>query len=272
MRDEVLILAEPGSTHDGDLDHMLRLVDIAAAVGCDVFKNQWTSSPERMCERRRAPDYLDAYRRIAYPADWHPRVSDRCHEKGLEYACSVYLAEDVATVEPHCAFLKTASFEAMDGQLRAALKPYQDRVIVSAGMASFPEIDKILDSAWAVLWCVSAYPTPDAEANLAAIQRLKQRRPWARIGYSDHCLHPLSGALAIAAGAKLVEFHLRGPECERANPDYAVSRLGDTYRARFSEAGEYVAAIRDAETLLGHGEVGRRPLCEEPMRKFRVGS
>ena len=116
-----------------------------------------------------------------------------------------------------------------------------------------------------VLACVSVYPCPDAEANLAvlrpSVNEFPGQPPYQ--GYSDHTLHPWTGALAVAAGARVVEFHVRLDDTDPANADFAVAR--DPLKA-----AEYVRNIRQAEALLGDGVRGARA-CEAPMLRYRVG-
>ena len=49
---QVLITAEIGSNHDGDLGKALELVDIAAECGADIAKFQGFLSPTRWWRRR----------------------------------------------------------------------------------------------------------------------------------------------------------------------------------------------------------------------------
>mgnify|MGYP001558791481 CR=1 FL=1 len=268
-----LVIAEPGSTHEGDLGRMLELVDLAADIGCDVIKPQWLSSSTRLCERRHAPEYLNAYRLIEYPLEWIERIAEQCRANSIKLAVSVYLPEDVVRVSvlPGVHYLKCASFEADAKDMHAALKEQERPVIVSMGMGA-----SLAPWTWvyAVLHCVSSYPTPSDQANLGTIRAL--RDSWSRrlAGYSDHTLHPMAGALAVAAGAQVVEFHIRHPLCSPTNADYAVSRslLGAAMRARLvGEVGaaEYVRNIRMAEMLMGDGTLGPMP-CEEAMMRYRA--
>ena len=57
-----LIIAEPGSTHEGKLSTMIELIDVAASCGASVYKSQWVSNAQTMCDRRHAPEYLESYK------------------------------------------------------------------------------------------------------------------------------------------------------------------------------------------------------------------
>src|SRR3546814_18162269 len=59
----------------------------------------------------------------------------------------------------------------------------------------------------AVLHCVSAYPTPPEQANLATIAELG-RRLGTVVGLSDHTMDTLVAALAVGVGASIIEKHV----------------------------------------------------------------
>ncbi|MCR4375618.1 MAG: N-acetylneuraminate synthase family protein [Acidobacteria bacterium] len=249
----VLVIAEPGSTHEGRLDLMLRLIDAASDAGVNVFKSQWLSSAERLCERRRAPEYLDSYRKLEYPLAWHAECRDHAKARGLQYACSVYLPGDAALVGPFCDFLKVSSFEAEDGDLICeAVDASRARAVVSLGMnASRPPYAGIR-----CVHCVSSYPAPISQMRLASLFDVTID------GLSDHSRDLRMGGWAVCAGAQIIEAHLRLDDTDTANKDYAVAFTP-------AEFATYVQNIRDAELAMGDG-VRRVQPCEGPMLRFRV--
>jgi N-acetylneuraminate synthase/N,N'-diacetyllegionaminate synthase len=123
-------------------------------------------------------------------------------------------------------------------------------LLVSTGAATIDEVRQTvgwLDD-WAVpfalLHCVSSYPTASGDANLGWIIQLREELN-ALVGFSDHTTEPISGALAVAAGAVIIEKHLtydRGAP----GPDHAAS----FDPAQFTE---YVRMIRQAESMRGVG-------------------
>jgi sialic acid synthase SpsE len=260
MAMRTLVIAEPGCTAEGDFDRMVRSVDAAADAGADAFKAQWVSDVERMVQRRHAPEYRQAYRWLNFPVAWHARLREVCATRGLEYGCTSYLPEDVATVNHFVDFHKISSFEAMDRGLIGAAVNTRKRVFVSTGMQD----DTFFDYCWGLhatielLHCTSNYPTPLDSINLAAMAP-----PFGPLrGLSDHSRHVLTGAVAVGAGARVIEAHLRLEDTDRNNPDYAVA---------FSpkEFAEYVRNIRLAEALMGSSVKQVQP-CEEPMLRYRV--
>lgn len=258
-----LILAEPGSTHEGSKDAMLKLLDVAASAGCDGMKWQWLSSAEALCLRRSAPEYRDSYRLIEGDETLLRWMARETRARGLRMAATCYLPEDLPIVAQHVDAVKLASFDA-----RSLLEPALGcgrPLIASAGMTSDTGLRDLWgslatpDARHGLLICTSAYPCPVDEAHLAVI-----RGPWigVRIGLSDHTRYPMTGALAVAAGAQIIEFHARLYETPVTNRDYAVARDPE-------EANAYVANLRLAERAMGDG-VQRMQPSEVAMTAYRV--
>ena len=260
------VIAEPGCTHEGNLRALLGLVEMAAECGADVFKAQWTSDAARLAQRRRAPDLLPCYQWLQFDPGWHAVLAARCAEYGLQYACTVYLPEDVAIIDPYVACYKIAAFESQAQDLRDAyslrmsMKRNTKDLIVSLGMgATFPYklFPEILWPRVRPLRCVSAYPSKHEELHLATI------RGQALAGLSDHTADQIMiGALAVAAGAQIVERHIKLESCRVQNPDAPAALGVHAFTA-------YVRAIRYAEQCLGDADAGLQP-GEQPMLAYRV--
>ncbi len=260
------IIAEPGCTAEGDFARQLELLAIAENSGCNAFKVQWTSNSEKMAARRNAPDYLQFYRWLQTPIEWHADLAAYAHSFGLQYGCSVYLPEDVPLVAPFVDFLKVSSFEAEDVYLLNACRFSGLRTIVSVGMgAPLPNWFTGLE----VLHCTSAYPAPVESLNLCRLSVCESCDPITgsddfRDGLSDHSAPGFTwiGALAVAAGARVLETHMRSEQCRPENPDFAVARTP-------RQLTDYVRNVRFAEAALGSRTVGAHPI-EAPMARFKV--
>ena len=107
------------------------------------------------------------------------------------------------------------------------------------------------------LHCVSAYPCPLEEAGLRWIADSDVD------GYSDHTRLPLTGALAVAAGARILEVHFRLEDTKPECPDYVVALDP-------RELGEYVEGARLAAKMYDSG--ARLQPSEGPNLKHRVVS
>ena len=264
----LFIIGEMGSCHDGDLAKALRLVAVAAEAKCDAIKGQFWSDGKLLAARRKANQYAAVYDRYAMPERWLELLARHSAEFGIEFLCTAYMPQDLAIVAPHVKRFKVASFEARDHEFLTEHNRYPQPVVLSTGMMTMLQtVDAVraLRHIDAVLHCCSAYPAPDADLNLGAIRALRETFRFymgARIGFSDHTRDIVTGGLAVAAGAEVLEVHYRLDDTPPNNPDYLHSLTP-------SELQGYVAFARRAERMVGDGEK-RIQTSEDPMAKFRV--
>lgn len=252
----VEVIAEIGSCHDGSLDKALQLITTAKFCGADIVKAQYWSSAKRMAKRRRAPEYEAIYAKYQVPEAWLPVLAREANRVGLRFACSSYLPEDVETVAASARTLKIASFEANDTALLRAHLPVVDthRIIVSLGLgASMYEVARSLGGSLEFLHCVSAYPAP--------LDALQLERIAMHDGYSDHSGDIRVGGWAVAAGARIIEAHLRLDETDNENPDAGPHALTPV------AFDAYVREIRDAERAMSGTGTSE---AESAMRKYVV--
>lgn len=271
----VFVIAEAAVTYRFGDDHLAnakRLIEACKAAGADAWKTQWTSSAARIAERRHAPEYLAAYERLQFPREWLTTLKGMCDEAGLKFGCTVYLQEDVAAIRDLVDFFKIASFEATDRPFIDA-HPHDRVTIISHGMDDC-SVPQPREGPYRHLHCVSAYPCPTEQLNLRRIVNdLDSESGYD--GLSDHTTSTLTGAVAVGAGAEIIEKHVRMNDTPTSDPDYSTALNAEDmcygqigyYTQRFSE---YVANIREAERMMGTGEQGAME-CEKAMMRLRVG-
>lgn len=92
--------------------------------------------------------------------------------------------------------------------LEKAAKTYVP-LVISTGMQTLDDIRITYETVsryhnnFALLHCVSAYPTPPDEANLNMIKTLRKTFPNTIIGYSGHEIGSCITAASVALGAKV---------------------------------------------------------------------
>lgn len=266
-RNSIVVVAEPGCTAEGQQAPILEMIDVAARAGADVFKAQWTSDPVEMAARRGVgAKYERFYRWLAFPLDWHAVFAARCQDRGIRYACTVYIPWDAARVAPYVSAIKIASFESGDWALVNEAITTEREVWVSTGMLDADQLDRLATGTTGnypedvtLLHCVSSYPAPVDQLGLGVLRHGRCQ------GFSDHSDPALTwtGALAVAAGAELVEAHIRLDGADPSNPDVPHAMIPRQFTA-------YVRHIRFAEACLGDGEKRQMP-CEAEMAQYRVG-
>jgi sialic acid synthase SpsE len=149
------------------------------------------------------------------PLEFVPALAQRCGEVGVEFSCTPFYLEAVGELEPYVSFYKIASYELLWDDLLVACAMTGKPVVLSTGMATLDEITHAVGTLRqhgcalpVLLHCTSAYPTPVLDANLAAIETLRQSTG-CEVGWSDHTKEPAVLHRAIHRwGASVVEFHL----------------------------------------------------------------
>jgi N,N'-diacetyllegionaminate synthase len=131
-------------------------------------------------------------------------------------------------------------------------------VILSSGLTGLEQIRqsaRFLEDQWAcrgiasslaVLHCVSSYPAPDREANLAAIPLLA-RELGCVVGYSDHTLGTDACVAAVALGARIIEKHFT---LDTQYSDFRDHQLS----ADPAEMRRLVGHVRRVSVMLGKAE------------------
>ena len=209
-------IAEVSSNHHRDLERCFNFIDTAAQMGCDAVKFQLFK-----IDRLFAPEVLVASEQHRNRAQWElppeylPRLASRCRQQKIAFACSPFDLEAVDLLQPHVAFFKIASYELLWHDLLRKVAQTGIPVILSTGMADLAEVKAAVDcldqagqSRPTLLHCSSAYPTPADQANLAAIETLRQATGLP-VGWSDHSRDPAVIYRAVHRwGAETVEFHL----------------------------------------------------------------
>ena len=246
------VIGEFGSCHDGDLGRAFKLIQVAKEAGCDVAKGQYWSSSFDLAERRNAWDYYPIYAKYRVPHVWLSWLHLACIANGIEFMMTVYLPKDIEDIAPWVQRFKIASFEA-NADFIGEHRKYGKPIIVSTGMTGATSVPWRYDGV-SYLHCVSSYPCPLDQANLGAIRSFD--------GYSDHTHNVLTGALAVAAGAKVIEVHFRLDDTEEDNPDYATALSPGQLK-------DYVHLIRQAEVMIGDGVKKPQP-AEQAMMQYRV--
>jgi N-acetylneuraminate synthase len=214
--DRPIFIAEASSNHGRELARALKFVDVAAEAGCDAVKFQLFRIDHLF-----APEILVKSPKHRARKDWElplehlAPIAERCSERGILFSCTPFYREAVAQLLPYVAFYKVASYELMVTELLADCAATGKPVVLSTGMATMDEILDAVDTLRSagcrditLLHCVSAYPTPADEANLAAIQSLREATG-VKVGWSDHTRRPAVIERAVHRwGASAIEFHL----------------------------------------------------------------
>lgn len=265
IRAQVLVVAEIGNNHEGRFEVAEQMVRAAAEAGADAVKFQ-TFRTDHYVSRSDEGRYQRLKRFELAPAQF-ASLSRLARNLGILFMSTPFDVRSADLLEPLVDAYKIASgdntFYPLLDRVAAARKP----VIVSTGLSDFAVIDRAVArvrTAWdrvghrgelAILHCVTAYPTPPEEANLAAIDVLASRYG-CTVGYSDHTIGIDAAVVAVARGARIVEKHFTLDKNYSDFRDHQLSADPDDLRA-------LVARVRATTIALGSPEK-RVQACEAP--------
>lgn len=243
----VLIVAEIGINHNGDLAVAKRLIDAAVAAGADAVKFQKRTVPvvyseAELAKSREVPSFVvqagmsrgvlgsGAVARLASSQmrettngdlKWtleftkadYAAIDEHCRKRGIMWFASGWDEESVDFLEafnPPC--YKVASPSLTDDGLLAHIRSKGRPVILSTGMSSMEQIEHAVDvlgkKDLVILHCTSTYPSQDHELNLLGIKTLQEKYPDVPIGYSGHEQGISLSVASAVLGACVVERHL----------------------------------------------------------------
>jgi sialic acid synthase SpsE len=268
-KSNVKFIAEVSSNHSRDLKRSFSFIDEAARVGCTAVKFQLfkidelfsSEILERSEKHRKRKDW-------ELPLEFVPKLAQHCKEVGIEFSCTPFYLDAVSELQPYVDFYKVASYELLWDDLLAACAKTGKPVIISTGMATMDEITHAVDVLKSsgckeptILHCTSAYPTPYEEANLAAIETIRQATG-CEVGWSDHTVEPAVIHRAIHHwGANVIEFHLD------------LDGKGEEYGAGHCWLPEQIGAvIKDvSKSFIADGSGVKEPVPSElPDRLWRA--
>lgn len=253
---KTFIIAEAGANHNRDFEQAKSLIDVAKASGADACKFQ-TYSSETLYSRNTADfagytNINKLIKDIELPREWQKDLKVYCDEIEIEFMSTPFDEQAVdELVSIGVQKLKIAGFEATDLRFVDMVCSAKLPIIVSLGIGSnFNIISRILDIASkrgiedvTFLHCNNAYPTPPQDINLDTIKSLALDTRY-KTGISDHTLSPFTPALAVAAGATVVEKHFTLSK-KLKGPDHP-------FALEPQELKQMVELIRYAEQCRGH--------------------
>lgn len=263
---KVLIIAEAGVNHNGDLELAKKLIDVAADCGADIVKFQTAKAENLVSRFAKKCEYqientgngtesqLEMIQKLVLDDNaWQP-LMDHCKVRGIGFLSTPFDLQSIELLHK----LGLATFKIPSGEITNL--PYlrkigrlNKQIILSTGMANLGEIEAalqaLIDSGTTrekitLLQCNTEYPTPFVDVNLKAMKTLKKafRLP---VGYSDHTPGIAIALAAVGMGAKVIEKHFTLDK-NMEGPDHKASLEPHELKAM-------VQGIREIELALGNG-------------------
>lgn len=225
---KVIIIAEAGVNHNGDINLAKKLIDIAVEAGVDYVKFQTFKSESLVSKSAKKADYqientqdstenqLQMLKKLELSHEQHVELMAYCRQKNISFFSTAFDLDSLIYLkELGLTMVKIPSGEITNlPYLRKAAELFS-KVIISTGMSTLEDIEKALNvflsagikrEAIYILHCNTEYPTPMKDVNLLAMLTIKNKFN-VEIGYSDHTLGIEVPTAAVALGAKMIEKH-----------------------------------------------------------------
>jgi N,N'-diacetyllegionaminate synthase len=273
----VLIIAEAGVNHNGDMQMARQLIDAAAEAGADLVKFQTFRADRLVTTSARKAAYQMAttaaeesqhemIRRLELSEAMHGDLIAHCRQSKIEFFSTAFDLESLDyLMSLGMARIKVPSGEITNLPYLRKIGGFGKEVILSTGMSNLGEIEAAIDALEKagtsrqriiVLHCNTEYPVPMAEVNLRAMRSIGEAFG-VKVGFSDHTEGIEIAIAAVALGATVIEKHFT-LDRNLPGPDHRASIEPD-------ELGRMIRSIRNVELAMGDG-IKRPSVSEERNR------
>ena len=265
-KNPVFYIAEIGGNHEGNFQYALELSRLAVESGADAVKFQLYEG-NKLVSPIESPERNKHFKKFELKQEEYVDLADYCIGQGATFMASVWDLDNLSWIDPYISYHKVGSGDLTCYPILATLVESGKPIILSTGLATLKEIEESvrfienLDSNYiserklALLQCTSAYPTPDEDANVMAMLKLKETIGLP-VGYSDHTVGSDAIELAAALGAEIIEKHFTDTREGKTFRDHLVSLTKE-------EVQVYLEKIKRFEILRGD----RRKLLTKSEQK-----
>lgn len=278
----VMIIAEAGVNHNGNIELAKQLIDVAVEAKVDAVKFQTfkaenivTCEAEKATYQKQTTDSNETQykmlKKLELNYEEHKELIAYCNEKNILFLSTPFDLDSIDLLnELGLEIFKIPSGEITNLPYLEKIGKLKKKVILSTGMSTLEEVDealKILKEAGAeditLMHCNTQYPTPMQDVNLRAMLTMKQVFN-VEVGYSDHTQGIEVPIAAVAMGAKVIEKHFT-LDHTLEGPDHKAS-------LEPNELVNMVQAIRHIEQALGtefkapsQSEVGNKDIVRKSI-------
>lgn len=261
----VLVIAEAGVNHNGDINLAKKLIDVAAAAGADAVKFQTFVADKVVTTTAAKADYqvlstgsddsqFDMLKKLELSPTMHEELVKHCEKREIKFLSTAFDQKSLDYLDSLGLMLfKIPSGEITNLPFLRHVGSLGKPVVLSSGMASLEEVGDavaVLENAGTirtkitVLHCNTEYPTPVQDVNLRAMTTIRDAFG-VEVGYSDHTRGIEVPIAAVATGASVLEKHIT-LDRSLPGPDQAMSTEPQEFK-------KMIQAIRNIEQALGNG-------------------
>ncbi|MBV1901869.1 MAG: N-acetylneuraminate synthase [Kordiimonadaceae bacterium] len=298
----VLVIAEAGVNHNGDMGLAQEMIAVAAEAGADVVKFQTFDADELAAADAPKAAYQAQLtggeetqhamlKRLQLPRVMHQKLADCCREQGVEFLSTAFEEGSLAFLieNLNLARLKIPSGEITNGPFLLAHALTGKDIILSTGMATLAEVGDALavlaqgylypsEPVLSIEACHHTFGLPEAQNILrqkVTILHCTSQYPAPPEGVNLRAMQTLAEHFSVPVGySDHTVGHVAavGATCLGAaiiEKHFTLDRAmeGPDHKASVTpvELKDYIAKIRETELMLGDGNKAMQP-CEAEVR------
>ncbi len=267
----VLIIAEAGVNHNGDIHLAKKLAAAAKDCGADIVKFQTAKLESLVTDYAPMAEYQkenvksaalqkEMIRKLLLTYEEFVELSEYCGEIGIRFLSTPFDTDSIDFLAGiGCTLWKIPSGEITNYPYLVKIAKFHQPIILSTGMSTLKEVEDAVEllknngaGEVTLLHCTTEYPAPFKDVNLKALKTLRDKFE-CPVGYSDHTSGIEIPIAAVGMGAVIIEKHFTLDQ-NMEGPDHKASLEPD-------ELKMMVSAIRNIEEAMGDGI--KRPFSGE---------
>jgi len=257
------IVAEITTNHHGNFENLIKMVKLSKEAGADSVKIQKRDVDNfYSMEELKHPyfskfgkTFQDYRKGLELTMEEIDKLDKYCQKIGMKWFCSVLDIKsfhDILNFKPK--IIKIPSTVSEHRNLHEEIsKLYKKKIVISTGFTDEKYQDYILkkfrfNEMIYLLQCTSSYPARFDDCNIGVIRNydlLSKKNKKLIPGFSSHDPGSLGCIMAVAAGAKMIEKHVKFKDVKWGHFDSVALKLDN------NEFKKFVNEIRKSEILIG---------------------
>lgn len=219
---KIIIIAEIGINHNGDLNLAKKMINSAKTCGADLVKFQKRDinlvyTKTFLNEKRDSPwgnTQFDQKNGLEFGEEEYDEIDSYCRKINIGWFASAWDQNSLKFLDKYdFKYHKIASAMIVDKKFLEEVAKRKKHTFISTGMSNDKDIDSAVDifrkndCSFELMHCVSAYPFDAKYSNLQLINIMKKKYD-CNVGYSGHEKSGLAISYAAAAqGISSLERH-----------------------------------------------------------------
>ena len=265
-QNSIVIIAEAGVNHNGNLKIAKKLIDVASKTKADYVKFQTFTADELVTKDAPKAEYqkknmkknlsqYDMLKRLELSFKDHMILKRYCKKKKIKFLTTPFGIKSFNLLKKlNLNLIKISSGDLNNIPFLHYISKNSNKntkIILSTGMGNLKEIHdaiksltkfKISKKNITLLHCTSNYPASRSSINMNSLKTI-QKKFSLRTGYSDHTVGNTASVVAVSLGATVIEKHFTLDK-KLVGPDHKASLTP-------SELKIFIEEVRNVPIILG---------------------